>query len=407
MLVRKPVTVYSCVISNSIARHPEVDWITEYPDVARRVKEAIRGPSGGAKVVRGELHAAVSRETSEVHHTCERIMHVCLVDFSSGPQEGVAMASDTARARHAGSLEAAMVARRYYLQRKQKNEIAEEMGISRFKVARLLDEAHDAGIVHIHVDLPTDVDLELSERIAQRFNIRNVIAVRILDQDDDSLLPVIGAAAADYLAGVLSSRDVLGISWGRALTNTVDAFRVQTGSDVVQLVGGVNAGSAAIGGVELVRRFSIMTGGRAYPLNAPLLLGSAEIASALRADASLAATIARFPLMTVAAVGVGSWQPANSAVAGELSARERAEAASLGVVADMCGILLDAEGREVDSPLRGRTIGAGLEELRKVQDVVVVAGGTSKATAIAAALRSGVVNTLITDAGTAQRMLTD
>ena len=57
-------------------------------------------------------------------------------------------------------LEAALIARRYYLDGKQKNEIAQELGISRFKVARLLDDARDAGIVDIRITVPTDVDLE-------------------------------------------------------------------------------------------------------------------------------------------------------------------------------------------------------------------------------------------------------
>jgi DNA-binding transcriptional regulator LsrR (DeoR family) len=38
-------------------------------------------------------------------------------------------------------VEAGVVARRYYLERKTKKEIAEELGISRFKVARVLYRA--------------------------------------------------------------------------------------------------------------------------------------------------------------------------------------------------------------------------------------------------------------------------
>lgn len=315
------------------------------------------------------------------------------------------MPQEKMRGRPAASLEAAMVARRYYLQNKQKNEIADELGVSRFKVARLLDEARDSGIVHIHIEVPTDIDLELGDRVAHRFGVARVVAARTLDEDESSIWPVIGAAAADYLASILGTQDVLGISWGRALSNTVEAFSARTGTDVVQLVGGVNAGNSAIGGVELVRRMSAATGGHAYPLNAPLILGSASIAKALRLDSSLADAIGRFPSITVAALGVGSWAPAMSAVANELSDAERDVVAELDVVADMCGILFDSSGQEVDSPLKGRTVGVELEDLRRIPEVIAVAGGPEKSPAIASVLRSGLVTTLVTDARTAQRLL--
>ena len=40
-------------------------------------------------------------------------------------------------------------ARRFYLEDRSKVEIAEELGISRFKVARLLEQARETGVVTI------------------------------------------------------------------------------------------------------------------------------------------------------------------------------------------------------------------------------------------------------------------
>lgn len=317
------------------------------------------------------------------------------------------METDRPRVRPSVSLEAAIVARRYYLDNRQKNEIAEELGLSRFKVARLLDEARESGIVRIHIDVPTDIDLDLGDRVATRFGIARVLAARSLPSGDgDADVAVVGAAAAQYLENSVGSQDVLGISWGRALTSTVEAFSARTMTDVVQVVGGVNAGNSAIGGVELVRRMAAATGGTAFPLNAPLLVGSADVARALRADASLAPAIDRFSALTVAVLGVGSWDPPHSAVAIELDDAERARVVAAGAVADVCGILLDGEGAFVDSPLTGRTVGVSLDDLRRVPEVVAVAGGTEKARAVAAVLRSGIVSTLVTDTRTARLLLT-
>ena len=107
------------------------------------------------------------------------------------------------RARAAVSLEAAMVARRYYIDDKQKNEIADEFGISRFKVARLLEEARASGIVRIYVDMPSEIDLPLGERVAARFAIRRVIVVRTSDDDSDSNASVrISGRSTSHQSGV-------------------------------------------------------------------------------------------------------------------------------------------------------------------------------------------------------------
>ena len=56
----------------------------------------------------------------------------------------------------------ASVARRYYLDGRSKVEIAEEFALSRFKVARLLEDARSSGLVRIEIGHPGVVDVELS-----------------------------------------------------------------------------------------------------------------------------------------------------------------------------------------------------------------------------------------------------
>ena len=53
----------------------------------------------------------------------------------------------------------ASVARRYYLDGRSKIEIAEEFSLSRFKVARLLDDARSSGLVRIEIGHPGVVDV--------------------------------------------------------------------------------------------------------------------------------------------------------------------------------------------------------------------------------------------------------
>ena len=68
------------------------------------------------------------------------------------------------RQQHTGPAQvvlAASIARRYYLDGRSKIEIADEFGLSRFKVARLLDAARESGLVRIEIRHPGQIDVDL------------------------------------------------------------------------------------------------------------------------------------------------------------------------------------------------------------------------------------------------------
>jgi DNA-binding transcriptional regulator LsrR (DeoR family) len=71
----------------------------------------------------------------------------------------------------------ASVARRYYLEDKSKVEIAEELGMSRFKVARLLETARASGLVHIEIADPDMIDVDLSARLRDAYDLQHAVVV--------------------------------------------------------------------------------------------------------------------------------------------------------------------------------------------------------------------------------------
>ena len=73
-----------------------------------------------------------------------------------------------------------LAARRYFLDGASKSEIAEELGISRFKVARLLEAARRSGIVRIEIGGPPEFDVELSSELAARHGLRDALVVRVV-----------------------------------------------------------------------------------------------------------------------------------------------------------------------------------------------------------------------------------
>jgi DNA-binding transcriptional regulator LsrR (DeoR family) len=72
---------------------------------------------------------------------------------------------------------AASIARRFFIDGCSKSDIAGEFGVSRFKVARILEEARAAGIVRIEVRLPASLDASLARRLQVAFGLRHAIVV--------------------------------------------------------------------------------------------------------------------------------------------------------------------------------------------------------------------------------------
>ncbi len=300
----------------------------------------------------------------------------------------------------------AAVARRYFVEEVSKSRIADEMGVSRFKVARLLDQARRDGVVTIEVRTPTHVDLPLSERVARLFSLRQVVAVRPADPGPAGLRRALGAACGSLLAHRLTEDDVLGVSWGRTLQALADESPALPPADVVQLVGSIPGVDLDVGPLELVRRLGHRTGGRVHPLHVPAVLPEPGLAAALRATDPVRATLAAHERLTHAVVGVGAWAPTGSSLRPLLPPDVVRACEEAGAVAETCSTVLDAEGQVVAGSLvPDHCVAVTTDRLRAVRDVVAVAAGAEKVEAVRAVVRAGLVHHLVTDVPTARALL--
>ncbi|MDO8119758.1 sugar-binding domain-containing protein [Isoptericola sp. b490] len=286
-----------------------------------------------------------------------------------------------------------------------KSDIATELGLSRFKVSRMIDAARRDGIVRITIAAPSEADMDLSERVARAYGIRQALVVRVAEDREDVIRLQLGRAAAALLAGSLEPDDIVGLSWGRTLQAMSGAFENLPRCTAVQIVGGVPA-DLSINAMELVRQVAERSGGPTYPLHVPMLLDSPAAAAALRREPQVVRTFEMFEHLDHAVVGIGAWRASGFALEPVLPREIVDRATAAGAVADVCMTLFDQDGNVVDLPeLSSRLIAIDALTLRRVPDVIAVAGGTEKAGAVAAALRSGIVHRLVTDETCGRRLL--
>ncbi|WP_386163505.1 sugar-binding transcriptional regulator [Streptosporangium vulgare] len=297
----------------------------------------------------------------------------------------------------------ATVARRFYIDDVSKVEIAKELGLSRFKIARLLEQAKSTGIVTITLRDAGYVDDVMSAQLSAHMRLREAIVVETLGTDAQ-VRSQVGAAAATLLTETLHPGDVLGLAWGRTLTAMTEGLTSLPPVSVVQLTGAVGS-DLAESPVEVVRKASLSAGGKAHAIFAPLVVEDAATAAALRRQTDVAAAMRLFTQVTVAVVAVGSWDPPISQIREVMSDADRAELAARGVQAEVAGILIDRHGRLVGEDFAERCLSISAQELGRVPRVIAVAAGADKAEAVLAVARSGLLSSLVTDRALAEVVL--
>jgi DNA-binding transcriptional regulator LsrR (DeoR family) len=313
---------------------------------------------------------------------------------------GAALLTGGGRVSSGELFQRALVARRFHLEGRTRVQIADEFGLSRFKVARMLEEAIESGMVEIKIHYPGAIDVDLSAALQRRYGLDHAYVVA--DVDSAERIEAVAKTTADLLRSILRDGDVIGVDCGRTLTNVARHLASLPRCDVVQLTG--MAGAIAHNGVDLVRRISEVCGGGAWPLYAPLVVADARTAASLSANPQIRDTFIHHEKVTCAVVSIGAWTRGSSQVHGAVSAAEADALGAAGVVAETCALLLDDDGRRVPG-LDERRMGIDESLLRAIPTRIALATGAEKAVATRAVLRSGLVSSVVTDRDIAAAVL--
>lgn len=301
---------------------------------------------------------------------------------------------------------AAEVCRLFFIEERSKLEIARSLGISRFRVARLIATAKAQGLVRIEIAGLDKQNSELESGLVSAFSIKEAIVVEV--SENDSRGPA--RAAARYLAARLKPGDVLGIGWGttvRAVVDSLTGLPLPRPVDVVQVVGGLLI-DPMLNPIELASNAAGLFGGRLFPLHAPAIVESAAVRRGLLQEAALAETVAMFPHITTALVGIGSLgqERASSLYrAGSLDPEKLRQIEEQGACGDVFAHVFDVHGRILHDFSRN-VVGMRPDQIKGIPTRIGVFRGVEKTEAIHAALSGGLVNVIVTDHLTAQAVLT-
>src|SRR5246127_1200135 len=271
---------------------------------------------------------------------------------SAGPERrGKGTMAGLSAERPAELVFAAGVARKFILEGISKIDIADRLGISRFRVARLLDSAREAGMVRIEIGLPAgSLDAGLSAELCSAYGLKQAFVFNFPDDEQALLRHRLGEAAGQALMDLIRPGDVLGMSWSRVLSGLAAALTQIPPCPIVQLTGAVPPPDGR-GLLDLVRSGARVGGGPAHVFYAPMLLDDAQTAAAIRRQGDIDEAFALVPSVTIAVVAIGAWAPGLSTIYDAITPAERDAIAALGVHAELAGVFVGADGRPLPTPL--------------------------------------------------------
>ncbi|MBG9390552.1 sugar-binding transcriptional regulator [Caenimonas aquaedulcis] len=296
----------------------------------------------------------------------------------------------------------------YYMEGLTQDRVAEQLGLTRLRVNRLLGEARASGLVGITINSRLACCLQLEGDLKRICGLQD--AAIVPTPQDPALIPaLLGRAAGEFLSRHLETRRVqgIGVGWGATLREAIRFVKPGQwpGINVNSMMGGLTRG-LEINTFETAAALAARLGARCSYLAAPLYAGSQKSRDTLVSQDVFRESFAEMAANDVALLSVGDISERSLLVRYGLpkdvtiASLKRANA-----VGDIVGQFLDATGKPVAHPLNKRAISPALDVLAKIPTVVVASGGPNKAAIIAAVLRAGLVKVLVCDEDTAAQAL--
>lgn len=284
-------------------------------------------------------------------------------------------------------------AKLHYVEGLSQLEVSRRMEVSTATVSRLLGLAREEGIVRIEVVELDEAD-DLQDRLSAALGLK---AVRVTEGGRTAL----GAQTGSLLleAGLAPGR-VIAVGWGRTVQSVIAAgLPSLPGVLVVPATGGLNETASHFQINEFVRMAAEQMGGSPQLLHAPSVV-SPELHEVLIRDPGTAQLIGYWDCVGAAILGVGSFQHGSTGAGIGFDPEYAGQ-----VVGDVVRHYFDADGHEIPWPGQKHLMSISRAQLRRIPLSIAVATGWEKTDAIIGAVRSGIINALVTDSWTAGHIL--
>lgn len=289
----------------------------------------------------------------------------------------------------------------YYEEKLTQQEIAVRMNLSRQTVSRLLNDAIRERIVEIRIHNPETNRKALEQKICRSFGISRCVICSAGSEDGEVRRLMTVRAAADYLLPIFQKGSLrIALSWGRTIQQFIRSLpeTPTSGNTVFPLFGATDSEKAYFSSNELARKLADKLGAALKCAWFPYMAESEAEWNLLKQLSYYKKMQGMWDTADLAILGIGNTDILE--IFGKTFGYSDIHAQAIG---DIATNFFDGEGRFL--PLYENTLQASVSNLKNAKETVAIACGDEKAAAIAAALRTKIIDTLITDEQTARQIL--
>ncbi|PKM52091.1 MAG: sugar-binding protein [Firmicutes bacterium HGW-Firmicutes-7] len=287
----------------------------------------------------------------------------------------------------------------YYLENMTQQEISEHLGLSRMRVIKLLEKARQTGIVQFQIRSILNKRMELEQALIQKYNLKDAYIVPTNPNSED-VNETIAKAASMYIGNRITGDCFINFGYGDTPSRTLNhlANNVDSTISYVSLTGGVS--------YYLPNTQSNIFNTKLYLMPAPLIASSQEMATAMKNESSIQEIENMTKLASMTIIGIGAMNNDATIIKSSILNHNDFLLLSMqGAVGDILCHFIDKNGTLIDSEIDARLISTPLSAIKALDNVIGIAAGNSKVSAIRAALMGSYLDVLITDENTAQQLI--
>jgi DNA-binding transcriptional regulator LsrR (DeoR family) len=297
----------------------------------------------------------------------------------------------------------------YYVADNTQDEIARKLGVSRQSAQRLVSLAVSERLIKVRLDHPIARCMELAEELTNRFEL---VRCEIVPTDPETphLLTGIAIAGAAEIERALRPDEgqIIAVGTGRVLRTCVEYLPTLNCPQhrIVSLLGNMMSDGSATP-YNVVIRLADRVGARHYPMPLPVLARDEKERDILHSQTPVRNTLDLCDRATAIFVGIGNMDETAPMIKdGFISASEVAELREAGIVGEITSWPFDANGQVMNHGIGERVSSYKLKPATD-RPVIGIASGLAKVIAIRAAMTGRLINGLISDELTAEKILED
>jgi len=303
-----------------------------------------------------------------------------------------------------------IIAYEYYINELKQQEIAKKHNINRVQVSRYLSKAKEKGLIKINVINPLkNKNQYLKQKLLERFPVKNILIATTSNDERNLVLEVLAEKANEYINYSFLPFDKVGIAWGTTLFQLAKNFTTEKNYpdiEFIPLVGGSHKFDKEFQANNIAFMIAEKFGGKSFSLMAPFYISNNKEYITISSNIDVRKIMNKWEKLTKIIIGIGSnFSKTPLTKLNVLTEKNLTKLLNFRQVGDILTHYFNLEGKFCDLAIYKNLINYPLDYCRNVNEVIAIAGGLEKRESIIGALNTGLIDTIILDNLTAEKIV--